>query len=490
MAALAEATQTPPDLAAMCVLGTCSACAGGRVIVEARPGWREPVNIYSLVVMPPASRKSAVIADATKPLYDVEKELAAKVAGQIVEARTWRDVAARAAEKALRDAARATADRRDALTSEAVSAASAAEAITIPVPPRLVADDATPEAAQSLLADHGGRIAFISAEGGLFDTMAGRYSNNVPALDVWLKAHAGDPLRVDRKGRPPEKIDHPAMTLLLTVQPAVLDGIRRNGAFRGRGLNARFLYVLPASNIGFRKIGAAHVPNHVSAGYADLVGALARDLVEWTDPAVLTLTPDAADLLLEIEQRVEDQLKPDGSLDHIPEWGGKLTGATLRIAGLLHLAGHQDALRQPIPAATLAAADEIGQYLAEHASAALSRLGAATETRAAAQLVEHLVRRGTDRFTVRDLFTALSRGRFPTVEAVTDALAVLEDHNWIIRQPDPTHDGPGRKPSPTYRLHPDAPSAISAQSAESAAQSDSADSADSADRSATGDEAA
>jgi hypothetical protein len=47
----------------------------------------------------------------------------------------------------------------------------------------------------------GGRMAIISAEGGLFDILAGRYSNGVPALDVWLKGHAGDPLRIDRKGR-------------------------------------------------------------------------------------------------------------------------------------------------------------------------------------------------------------------------------------------------------------------------------------------------
>lgn len=56
-----------------------------------------------------------------------------------------------------------------------MSAAGQAKAIEVPVLPRLVADDVTPEAAASLLADHGGRLAIISAEGGIFDTMAGRY---------------------------------------------------------------------------------------------------------------------------------------------------------------------------------------------------------------------------------------------------------------------------------------------------------------------------
>jgi Protein of unknown function (DUF3987) len=48
-----------------------------------------------------------------------------------------------------------------------------AEAIEVPPAPRLVADDITPEAAGSLLADQGGRLAIISAEGGIFGTGAG-----------------------------------------------------------------------------------------------------------------------------------------------------------------------------------------------------------------------------------------------------------------------------------------------------------------------------
>jgi hypothetical protein len=37
----------------------------------------------------------------------------------------------------------------------------------------------------------GGRLAIISAEGGVFDIIAGRYTNNVPNMDLWLKGHSG-----------------------------------------------------------------------------------------------------------------------------------------------------------------------------------------------------------------------------------------------------------------------------------------------------------
>lgn len=44
-------------------------------------------------------------------------------------------------------------------------------------PLRLIADDVTPEALTSLLSENKGILTIISTEGGLFDTLAGRYSN-------------------------------------------------------------------------------------------------------------------------------------------------------------------------------------------------------------------------------------------------------------------------------------------------------------------------
>jgi len=454
-AALSKATQTPPDLAGVCVLGVLAACAGGRAVVEARSGWREPVNLYLLPVMPPGSRKSAVISAVTRPLYDVERSLIEGKRPAVMEAETAKNIATKAAEKARQTAASATDGKaRAKLLAEAIDAAGSAEAIEIPALPRLIADDVTPEAAASLLADHGGRLAIISAEGGIFDILAGRYSGGVPQLDVWLKAHAGDPLRIDRKGRKSEHIDAPALTMLLTAQPAVLSAIARNGAFRGRGLLARILYAIPANNVGHRQVGADPVPTPVATAYAVHVRRLAEHLVDWTDPAVLTLDPDAHALLLATERRIEPQLAIDGTLGGIAEWGSKLVGAILRIAGLLHLAAGESAMRQPIGSATLANAIRVGAYFTEHARAAFDILGEDSDNGAAAYLLDHLRNKGHQSFTLRSLHVELPRGRFPKVDAVADAVAVLEAHNWVTLTATPERDGPGRKPSPSYTVNP------------------------------------
>ena len=115
----------------------------------------------------------------------------------------------------------------------------------MPPVPRWLVDDATPEALAGLLATYG-RIALLSPEGDVFDQMAGRYNQAAgPNLGVYLKGHAGDLLKVDRRGRPPEYVERPCLTIGLTVQPEVLRGLAGRPGFGGRGLLARFLYSLP-----------------------------------------------------------------------------------------------------------------------------------------------------------------------------------------------------------------------------------------------------
>ena len=134
-----------------------------------------------------------------------------------------------------------------------------------PALPRLIVDDATSEKLGAMLAEQGGRIASMSPEGGVFDLMAGLYSKSgMPQFGVYLMGHAGDDLRVDRISRKGEHVKRPALTMGLAIQPTVLEGLLENSAFRGRGLLARFLYSLPESRIGSRKIEPAPVPDSVN----------------------------------------------------------------------------------------------------------------------------------------------------------------------------------------------------------------------------------
>ncbi|GAA1092127.1 YfjI family protein [Kitasatospora arboriphila] len=455
VAAAAEETQTPADLAGCMALAALSTACGGRAVVAVRGRWREQVNLFTVVALPPGNRKSAIVSEMTRPLLAVEKALIEQHATVRAEAETTAKLARVAAEKAAAKAANAAPDERDALTAEAIDLAQAADGATVPARPQLVADDVTPEGLATLLAEQGGRMAVISAEGGIFDIIAGRYSGT-PNLEVFLKGHAGDMLRVNRQGRDSQFLEAPALTMGLAVQPSVFRDIAKAKGFGDRGLLARFLYALPRSMVGFRNLTPDLIPPQVADTYARTLTALALAMAGWTDPAVLTLSPEADAALLTHQRRTEAALRPGGPLAHIDTWAGKLDGAVCRIAGLLHLATHPtDGWTRPITADTLTAACRIGDYFTAHALAVFDAMGSDAALAKARTALAWLAANPRDSISRRELFNALPRADFPTVADLDPALALLEDHGWIRQTEAPKRTGRGgRPPSPRYQTHP------------------------------------
>ncbi|RSM49399.1 helicase DnaB [Actinoplanes sp. ATCC 53533] len=454
--AVAEFTQTPIDAAGSIALACLSTAAGGRAEVEVRGSWREPTNLFTVVVLPPGSRKSAVFAAMVSPILAAEKTLIERTAPAIIEAELMAKVAGKAAEKAALAAANANASGSDTLLAEATDAAMKAESITVPVKPILVADDVTSETATSWLAAQGGRLAVLSPEGGIFATIAGRYSGT-PNLEVFLKGHAGDMLRVGRQSRDTEHIDKPALTMGLAVQPEILRDIAGMPGFRGLGLLARILFSLPENTVGFRTIGADSIPTQVAADYHARLHHLILALAKQTDPIVLALTPEANERVLDIERAVEPRLRPGAAWAHIVDWGSKYTGAVIRIAGLLHLAENlPDGSGQYVSADTIERAAMIGEYYAAHALAAFDDMGADQSTRNARQVLAWIERTTSTAFTRRELFRAVQSTQLKTMADLDPVLAVLEAHGYLrqLDPPAPKRAG-GRPPSPSYLVHPD-----------------------------------
>lgn len=463
--AVAEFTQTPLDLAGCLALAALSTAAGGRAEVEVRPGWREPLNLYTVVAMPPGSRKSAVFAAMTAPLLEAEAQLVEQARPRIAEAEVRHKAAHAEAERRAKQAS-STRDRlaREEALASAADAAVEAEQIVVPSRPRLIADDVTTEAAASLLAEQGGRLAVLSAEGGIFSTLAGRYSGGVPSFEVFLKGHAGDLLRVDRKGRPAEHVAAPALTLGLALQPEVLTDIARMPGFRGRGLLARILYSVPENTVGRRRVGAAAVPAPVDRSYSSRLTRLVITLADRGEPLRLRLDEEANHRVLDLERALEPLLAPHAELAHVVDWASKLTGTTARIAGLLHLADLlATAWTQPVGIRHVDAAARVGQYFLAHALATFDRMGADPALDDARHLLDWALRTGRESFTRREAFSALSRLRFRKVTDLDPALQTLLDHGYLRRADSPQTRGAGRPASPRWEVHP--ASANSAQSA-------------------------
>jgi hypothetical protein len=460
VAAVATATQTPPDLAGMLALAVLATVAAGAVEVEPRPGWREPLCLFVAVGMDAGSRKSGVFTAMTRPVADFERQQAAAALPGITETATLRRIADQAAATAEAAAGKAPASQQEQARAGAIARAAEASALVVPPVPRWLVDDATPEALAGLLATYG-RIALLSPEGDVFDQMAGRYNQAAgPNLGVYLKGHAGDLLKVDRRGRPPEYVERPCLTIGLAVQPEVLRGLAGRPGFGGRGLLARFLYSLPQSLVGRRQAGSPPVLPAVADRYALELQALAASLaVPAGDdgPALLVLDQAAGELLLRFERDLEPRLAAgSGDLADLAGWAAKLAGATCRLAGLLHLAGHlRDGWARPINAETFAGAARLAGYLVDHARAVFDLMGADPRLDDARWLLDWLGRTGLVQFTRRDAHHAAPRGRFPKATDLDPALALLQEHGYLRRvDADPSGPKGGRPPSPRFLVNP------------------------------------
>jgi replicative DNA helicase len=459
VAAVATATQTPPDLAGMLALAVLATVAAGAIEVQPRPGWQEPLCLFVAVGMDAGARKSSVFTAMTRPVADFERQQAAAALPGITETAVLRRIADQAAAAAEAAAGRAPANQQEQARAEAIGRTAEAARLVVPPVPRWLVDDATPEALAGLLATYG-RIALLSPEGDVFDQMAGRYNQAAgPNLGVYLKGHAGDLLKVDRRGRPPEYVERPCLTIGLAVQPEVLRGLAGRPGFSGRGLLARFLYSLPASLVGHRQPGARPVPQATADRYALELQALAASLaVPAGDegPALLTLDQAAGELLLAFERDLEPRLAAgSGDLAHLAGWAAKLAGATCRLAGLLHLAGHlRDGWARPIGADKFAGAVRLGGYLIEHARAVFDLMGADARVDDARWLLDWIGRTSQVQFSRRDAHQA-ARGRFRKAADLEPALALLEEHGWVRRvDADPAGPKGGRPASPRFLVNP------------------------------------
>lgn len=460
-AGLARETQTPIDLAAMLTLAVEAGAVAGSVEIQARRGWREPLNIFAVSVLPPANRKSGVFAAVTDPLEQVEARLIEDARAEVAQAESERDILAARLEHLKREAAKADEDgEREKKSREAVAIAQELAELKSPKLPRRLADDTTPETLATLLADQDGRMAIFSAEPELFDIMAGRYSNGTPNLGVFLKGHAGDRLRIDRRGRA-EFIDRPALTIGLAAQNESLRGLASKPTFKGRGLLGRFLYSIPKSTLGNRKARVEPLNEEARSEYTRHIKAMAGLTAGVGEEGkrqarMLYLSPEADDYLAAFQDEIEPMLADSGEMAAMNDWAGKLAGAVLRLAGILHLADHAGNYNrwpETVPAATMKRSIEIGRYLIPHAQAAYAEMGADPEIEAAKYVLRWIEKASCDSFTKREAFEA-TKGRFKKVEALEPALRLLAEHSYIRALLTDSEPRRGRKASQLYEVNP------------------------------------
>lgn len=453
--AAAQSSQVPAEMAGAAFLGALATVTRGNVLVRVTDDYVEPGVLWQTLVASSGERKSQNMRLMMSAVDDIEATINADLANLIAQdAAKMTDLNAQVtlAENALKSTKLTRTDRHIA-TATLMEATQARDEFKPVVPIRLLADDATPEGIVTLLAGNQGSVSIASTEGNLFAIMTGRY-NDKPFVEALLKAHAGDPIRVDRQGRDPQYVPNPRLSMTIAIQPAVLVDIGKNKSLRGNGFIARILPTFPKPAAGTRTFRSHTIPKPIKDRYDAEMWDLGRTYVALSKPLEFVLSAGAMDELEALFSVIEPQVRPGGELSHMADWASKLTGAVARIAGLLHAAENGISKSLVIAQKTMANACRIGRYYLAHAKATHNVMSGRENASDAQHALDWGRKQNNGRFTVAEFTNASARSW--DEERIKAALETLIRHGHA-RIMDPTEyaKSTGRTPSPMLELRPE-----------------------------------
>ena len=427
--AVSTSTSTDPAMASTAILSALSYCFSGVYRVRGKSDHTEPLVLDSLIVAEPSTKKSPVVSAVKRPYAEFSADWNERHKTEIFHAQAEKKLLEQRL-CGLEKSDEATADEIAELKTKLSNFGSADFK-------RIVVDDITPESLAYQLKQNG-TLLMISDEAGMLGNFAGRYSNNIPNLDLLLKSWNGESYQSDRATRESVSLKRPYMSVCLAAQPYVFDGLMASPAFRGSGLIARLIYCFPKSQIGDRKYDTTAVPQSVSEIYKLFIYKLLEAKFEYKSAMekIITLDDSAYSKFVKFyNEDIEKMLL--GEMSFCRDWGGKYHGLILRLAGILHCA--KCALDDLDPAETradidtLSSAIDIGEYYRKQAIYAYGVGDVDPAAVRAEKLLDKLRANYIKEIKQSELYM-LARGNFLKTSAeIGEALDFLEKHGYIRR---------------------------------------------------------
>lgn len=234
--AAAEASNSSVDYVAGSLLAAAAAAIGNSRVAEAFNSWREPAVLWLCLVGDPSTSKSPAMDCILDPIRAIEAGLAVDFQDQ------QREHAARieAAKAVLEAWQREARDRVQANEHPPAMPTSA----VVPDPlirPRIVVNDATPEAVAKVLAGTPRGVLLVRDELAGWLGSFGRYEG--AGRGFWVEGYGARSFVVDRvKYEQPLRIPRLAVSVLGAIQPQKLEPLFSEA---DDGLAARFLWFWP-----------------------------------------------------------------------------------------------------------------------------------------------------------------------------------------------------------------------------------------------------
>lgn len=455
VARFVKAPEAAPGLVGLAALAVA---IGKRAKVEELPGLTHYAAIFLAGIAGSGERKSAVFKPMTAPLEDWTAD----------QASAWESATRKAkARNTAIDAALSDAKNRSkkqgwesaAKTIEELEA----ERLPMPVHPRLFTSDATEQRLFQMIHERGGAFAVLSGEGRpVIDAIAGKYSGDGRTGDaIYLAGISGDTITRDRVGGeagPEDRvIRDPCLTVCILVQPDKYLDAAQHPALRASGALARIWPVWLPSMAGRRLEGPGE--NGLDRGAMDPYAALVRRILNHNTPLdpqgqptphLATLSPAAAEARRLYHNAVEGMLGEGGELADVQDIAAKAVSQTVKLALVLHLAAHPEALDNAgsvIDGETWQDAQAVGAWFLAESVRVQRQADEDPALEGARRVLRWLATERRETLTGRDLQREGPRPR-PNAKVAAAVLDTLAVHGYLRQQ-----GAPGTR-TPVYQVHP------------------------------------
>ena len=454
----ADTFQVPLDFVLPIVCSVIATATRGKIKIQVKADWQEPLSLFTAPLLEPSNRKSAVIAFLTKPLREIEKTLRTD----------WRAI--ETIKKSRRDIALAHRAELVKKFSKTLSAEADAEIIAFDEilnnnseskQPCLLLDDTTPEALVEYLCEQG-TVSYIEGEGQLVDNLS-RYSDSqTPNVEALNKSWSSEPINVIRKGKPLIFNDEPHLVICIGAQPSNVIPKLRDKQLTNCGFSARFWYSLGKSQVGKRAFKSPDIAQEIKDSWAALIQEFYWQS-NLNTPQVLSVSIAGLDEIGKLHDWLEPQLKSFNQ--ELKSWGGKLVGNCIRIAAIFTLAENPKA--QEITVESIQQAAQLAPAMIEHArfvfapdKAELPAVKLLNKLLLGFKGFQGVNPDGSKIFSTNDLCQAVKDQSWLHLKPnparlVRAELYELENLGWVKQHAVETNSKGGR-PSESWELHPEA----------------------------------
>lgn len=424
---IAETTGTDIAMASTSMLPAVSYCFTNCFKMQGKPDHMEAPALYSFIIADPSERKSPVVKLIKAPFVEFEINYNKEHAEDFYRNEASKNKLIMEADKLEKD--------ENSDVNEIARLRAEAERIQDAGKKRSVVDDITPESLVKLMGRNQ-TLLMISDEAGMLGNFAGRYNNNIPNLDMLLKAWSGESFFSDRVTKESFQILHPYLSISLAGQPYLWESMVSNQTFRNSGLLARFLYAFPKSKVGFKRYDSDPIDSNVIESYNTLIKILLDK--KFNNPLstenILKFDEDVQKTFVDFYNDYIEKIQLTEFVN-CKDWGGKYHGEILRLCCIIHcvkctLQGQQPET-VPVDTATLCNAIEIADYYKEQAIYAFNIGGVDNEILKAEKALELIKAKQIPEGFQSTLYKKCRNKIFAESDDFYKALKLLEEYGYV-----------------------------------------------------------